>query len=71
MDAKGDTFLHAEVRHLTGEGRGPVEPKRAGWTGKVDRPESEDLGIFQHRASGDRGRSIAQFLFDDRRVGNL
>ena len=29
-----DAFLRAEVRHLAREGRGVVEPQRAGWTCK-------------------------------------
>jgi hypothetical protein len=29
---QADALLHAEVRHLAGEGRGPFEPQRAGWT---------------------------------------
>jgi len=65
-----DAFLRAEVRHLAGESRGPVEPQRAGWTceGHLSRIRYLD---FKHRVGGDRCGCIARLLLDDRRVGDL
>ena len=65
-----DAFLRAEVRYFASEGRGPVEPQRAGWTGERQLTRIGHLN-FQHRVGGDCCGCVARLLLDDRGVGDL